>query len=155
MEERAYLWGMMLDADMNARYWQRSAARAHRMHRGISWIAALLSSGAFAAILFEGPKWVQTSVALMAAGLAAAQAFYGTKDDVAELSALHASWLDLSMRLDRLWMRQEAGEDVRREIDAIQAEEVSLSRSAARFSMDGKVLLELQDAVERSRGIRR
>lgn len=107
-DHRRALWNTMLTAEMNACYWGWISDRYTKMDTYLKFLLAITASGAVAGwkLWVDYPS-VWKSLSAVSAIAALAQPIFFSSEKLKRMSALVATWKEMSTNYELLWEKDE------------------------------------------------
>lgn len=159
MELRKAVWGSMLDADMNSRYWKALTARYSRRETVLKIFLAIMASGTVAGWgIWEEHSNMWKFLSAMSALLAIALPILNYQKVIEKFSALAGNWGELRIEYEDMWLGVESHPDnqsLERTYKKFRATEKSLEKKEPKNISDDKDLLQqCFNDVKKSRGLK-
>ena len=148
------VWDLMLDADMNARYWGYLAKRYQKYDSRAKLFLAVAGVFAFTSWVAEVP-WLSAILALLTGAVAAALPILSLTQKVERMAGLRGVWTGIHFELSRLWARVDTldAELIDSELRQLQDRVAMVKRDDAALPHDGRLLNKCWDEVVVSMGL--
>ena len=154
---RKLLWESMLDADMNARYWDDMIRRHVAFEQRLRVLLAVLTSGTAASLVFSlGADWVWKAMSTASAVTSIYLTTVGASKPVERMASIKNCWSQCLIQYEHQWIQLEAGGDqvaLQHVFEKTRASQVAGTGEESHFRKLDEVLVSCQQAVRRSRGL--
>lgn len=150
------IWDLVLDADMNARYWRDLVRRYQRYEMLAKILLAATSSSTVAAwAIWEELRVAWQSFSGLSALVALVLPIIDFPDKAGKLANIHGRWIELHFEYERLWSkRNEIREGaLEASLDELQQKTIAVSKVEAGFPYDKKLVDRCYEEVICARGL--
>jgi hypothetical protein len=155
---RDNLWNLMLDADLNARYWSELLKRYYSYDKRYKIFLALMSAGSVASLgIWSHIQWVWTTLYSLSTILAIVLPFLNWPKKIEMMASLTKKWITIKNDYENLWSSLESGRNIRKietEYNRIRQEELEASKILTKIPSDDKLLWKCRNDVLKSRGLK-
>jgi hypothetical protein len=151
---RRRVWDLMLDSDMNSRYWGYLARRYGTWDQWIRVGLAIAGTGTVVSFISKYPS-VGAFLSLLTAGVFAAMFQLNYPVKVERMATLSGRWTEIQFELENLWLRIDGEQDdvARSVLTALESKVVQVKKDEVQFSYDQKLLERCWKEVLSSRGL--
>ncbi len=150
-------WKLMLDADMNARYWKRLVDRYLKREKGVKIFLAIMTSGAVAGWGFwEKLPLLWKTLSSISAITAICSPILNFNKTIEQMSLLAKEWGELRIEYEDLWnlLEKDGGCDlIEQKYKKLRKTEANLQGKEIKLPSNEALLKKCFDEVKKARGL--
>lgn len=156
-KKRKYVWELMLDSDMNVRYWKCLVRRYSNYDKYSKIFLALISSGTVASwTIWNNIPLLWQLLSSCSAIIAVALPILNYQKNIEIMSDLSGMWAEIKNEYENIWStlsRTSNINEISQQCERIKGKEVPLVKQESKLPNDKKLLLRCHEEVSTARGI--
>ena len=155
---RAYIWKLLLDADLNSRYWKELAERYSSREKKFKIFLAIMASGTVATWgIWDNIPILWKLLSGISAILSIALPILNYPEQIKQMSCLSGQWAELRIKYEQQWVKIRNISDsnkIDKLVECYNDEQVKLEELESTLPKDVKLLKKCQSDVLASRGLK-
>ena len=157
LKKRKYIWELILDSDMNVRYWKYLVRRYSNYDKFSKIFLALMSSGTVASwTIWNNVPLLLQFLSSCSAVIAVALPILNFQKNIETMSDLSGKHAQIKNEYESIWStlsRTSNIEKITQQCEKIKEKEVSLVKQESKLPKKKKLLLQCHKEVLKARGV--